>query len=115
MALLNNLRHYSNLYFHGHSAGGTNPSLLEAMAGGCLIVAHDNIFNREVLGDDAYYFKNNHEITLLLNEKLHKLEHRSMVDHNRAKISSWYNWENILRLIETHVLKVKHNHYVHRS
>ena len=44
MEHLNNLRYYSNLYFHGHTVGGTNPSLLEAMASNALIVSHDNIF-----------------------------------------------------------------------
>ena len=39
---LNTLRWYSNLYFHGHSVGGTNPSLLEAMASNALICAHEN-------------------------------------------------------------------------
>ncbi|MEQ3690773.1 MAG: DUF1972 domain-containing protein, partial [Flavobacterium sp.] len=38
---LNNLRYFSKLYFHGHSVGGTNPSLLEAMASKALIVAHN--------------------------------------------------------------------------
>ena len=46
---LNNLRYYSNLYFHGHSVGGTNPSLLEAMASNALVVAHENIFNKSIL------------------------------------------------------------------
>src|SRR5690606_7456246 len=48
MTVLNNLRYYSNLYFHGHSVGGTNPSLLEAMASDCLIVAHNNVFNKSI-------------------------------------------------------------------
>src|SRR4030095_794887 len=55
-ALLNNLRYFSKLHFHGHSAGGTNPSLLEAMACGCHIAAHENIFNREILKNEADYF-----------------------------------------------------------
>lgn len=55
-SVINSLRHYSYRYFHGHSVGGTNPSLLEAMACECNILAHDNIFNRSVLGDDARYF-----------------------------------------------------------
>jgi glycosyltransferase involved in cell wall biosynthesis len=38
---------------HGHSVGGTNPSLLEAMAAGVPVVAHANAFNREVLGERA--------------------------------------------------------------
>src|SRR5438128_707779 len=56
LSLLNNLRYYSRLYFHGHSVGGTNPSLLEAMAARALIVANDNVFNRAVLRHDALYF-----------------------------------------------------------
>src|SRR5690606_2149890 len=55
--VLDNLRFYSRLYYHGHSVGGTNPSLLEAMACGALIAAHDNDFNRAVLDEDAFYFK----------------------------------------------------------
>lgn len=53
---VNALRHFSKYYFHGHSVGGTNPSLLEAMACECRIIAHKNIFNSTVLGEDALYF-----------------------------------------------------------
>lgn len=53
---LDSIRHYAKTYFHGHSVGGTNPSLLEAMACCCNIFAHNNIFNKSVLGDDALYF-----------------------------------------------------------
>ena len=45
---LDNLRYYSKLYIHGHSVGGTNPSLLEAMAAKTLILAHNNQFNKSV-------------------------------------------------------------------
>jgi glycosyltransferase involved in cell wall biosynthesis len=55
-ALLDSLRAHCGLYLHGHSAGGTNPGLLQAMAAGCAIAAHDNAFNREILGDSALYF-----------------------------------------------------------
>lgn len=54
---LNNLRYFSNLYFHGHSVGGTNPSLLEAMASKALIIAHHNDFNKGILVKNAFYFK----------------------------------------------------------
>jgi glycosyltransferase involved in cell wall biosynthesis len=64
---LNNLRYYSLYYFHGHSVGGTNPSLLEAMACGCSIIAHDNIFNKSILGADADYFTDEKQIAGLLN------------------------------------------------
>jgi glycosyltransferase involved in cell wall biosynthesis len=38
-------------YFHGHSVGGTNPALVQAMANGAPIVARDTVYNREVLGN----------------------------------------------------------------
>jgi lipopolysaccharide/colanic/teichoic acid biosynthesis glycosyltransferase/glycosyltransferase involved in cell wall biosynthesis len=53
---LNALRYYARAYFHGHSVGGTNPSLLEAMACSNLVIAHDNPFNREVLGDSGLHW-----------------------------------------------------------
>lgn len=42
-------------YFHGHSVGGTNPALVQAMALGARIVARDTVYNREVLGDAATF------------------------------------------------------------
>lgn len=50
------LRRHAHAYVHGHSVGGTNPSLLEAMGAANLVFAHDNPFNREVLGEDAVYW-----------------------------------------------------------
>ncbi|MBJ7289753.1 glycosyltransferase [Williamsia sp.] len=43
------------VYFHGHSVGGTNPALVQAMACGAPIVARDTVFNREVLADAAVF------------------------------------------------------------
>ncbi len=50
------LRFHGVLYLHGHTVGGTNPSLVEALAAGNPIVAHDNAYNRWVAGDSAVYF-----------------------------------------------------------
>jgi glycosyltransferase involved in cell wall biosynthesis len=49
-SLLLALWHHAGVYFHGHSVGGTNPSLVQAMAAGAPILARDTVFNREVLG-----------------------------------------------------------------
>jgi glycosyltransferase involved in cell wall biosynthesis len=43
-------------YLHGHSVGGTNPSLLRAMGAGTSVIAYDVVFNREVLGDSGRFF-----------------------------------------------------------
>lgn len=54
--LLDGLYAGSYTYIHGHSVGGTNPSLLRAMAAGAAVLAWDVGFNREVLGDAGSYF-----------------------------------------------------------
>ena len=52
------LRFYSFFYIHGHTVGGTNPSLVEALGAGCPILAHKNKFNQWVAGEGAVYFSN---------------------------------------------------------
>jgi glycosyltransferase involved in cell wall biosynthesis len=100
---LNNLRYFSNLYFHGHSVGGTNPSLLEAMASSTLIIANDNIFNRSILGDDAYYFESIKEVANFLN--LDKLNHQEFIEKNKNKILKNFQWDIINKNYEKHILE----------
>jgi glycosyltransferase involved in cell wall biosynthesis len=50
------IRTFARAYLHGHTVGGTNPSLLEAMACSNLVIAHSNQFNREVLGPVGLFF-----------------------------------------------------------
>lgn len=99
---LNNLRFFSNLYFHGHSVGGTNPSLLEAMASGALVVAHDNIFNRSILGNDAFYFSGQVEVAEAL--KFEKKNFKLFVDNNMNKVDSQYSWLKINEDYESYLL-----------
>ncbi|WP_266363378.1 DUF1972 domain-containing protein [Tellurirhabdus rosea] len=93
---LNNLRHHSNLYFHGHTVGGTNPSLLEAMGSSGLICAHDNIFNKAILGKDAFYFTQASEVTTLLGT-VEKEAFAGLVANNRHKIQTVYHWPIIIQ------------------
>ena len=92
---LNGLRKTCRLYFHGHSVGGTNPSLLEAMASGALIAAHDNVFNDSVLGEDAFYFNSPSGIAKILSTT-HKNKHQDKINHNLEKIDRLYNWDKIV-------------------
>jgi glycosyltransferase involved in cell wall biosynthesis len=91
---LNNLRYHSNLYFHGHSVGGTNPSLLEAMASNALIVAHNNEFNKHVIGEDGFYFNSSEDVSQLV-KTIKKEEYINKIKNNEGKIISKYNWEKI--------------------
>ena len=95
---LNNLRYWSNLYFHGHSVGGTNPSLLEAMASNCFIIAHNNNFNRGVLGEDALYFKNSFDVAQVMDLK--KSDYSNFLQNNKSKIENKFTWEIINKKYE---------------
>jgi glycosyltransferase involved in cell wall biosynthesis len=100
---LNNLRYFSKLYFHGHSVGGTNPSLLEAMASNALIIAHNNDFNKGVLQENGLYFSNSKEVsTILLTIK--KENNNTIIQNNYNTIVDEFNWNKIngayLRLFE---------------
>ncbi len=96
-ACLQALRLNTFAYLHGHSVGGTNPSLLEAMGCSNLCLCHDNIFNREVTKDEQFYFANEAELATRMNE-LEKLE-PSVLDEFRSKarrrIENYYTWERI--------------------
>ncbi len=97
---VNNLRYYSALYFHGHSAGGTNPSLLEAMACGCCIAAHDNPFNKAVLGNEAHYFNNPEQVSTIILSAPNDLQAHQWKKQNIARISEIYNKEKIIDAYE---------------
>jgi glycosyltransferase involved in cell wall biosynthesis len=94
--LLNNLRYFSKLHFHGHSVGGTNPSLLEAMGCSCAIAAHDNVFNKAILGDDADYFSSAADIATILDKKNEEHEAEKRKANNLEKIRAIYNPEKIV-------------------
>jgi len=102
---LNNLRHFSNLYFHGHTVGGTNPSLLEAMASNALICANNNEFNSAILGDDAFYFSTVDDVAKILTSVLYE-NHGDKVKNNREKITELYTWEKIVDQYEELFLKL---------
>lgn len=95
MDKLNNLRYYSNIYFHGHTVGGTNPSLLEAMASNALICAHKNIFNSSILNNDALYFNNQEQLIHTI-ENSNKLDHQNLCSNNIDKIEKTYYWNKII-------------------
>ncbi|MDI1254748.1 MAG: DUF1972 domain-containing protein [Flavobacterium sp.] len=94
MKHLDNLRYFSNLYFHGHSVGGTNPSLLEAMASKALIVAHNNDFNNAILKENAFYFSNADDVKNIA-LKIKKNDNLQFIQNNFDAIANEFNWEKI--------------------
>jgi glycosyltransferase involved in cell wall biosynthesis len=95
-APVRSLQNNSYLYFHGHSVGGTNPSLLEAMASEALIAAHNNPFNKSVLEKDAFYFNNAVDVRKLVETVQRKDPEQQMVQNNLLKIQYQFNWEKVI-------------------
>jgi glycosyltransferase involved in cell wall biosynthesis len=96
------LRCHAFAYLHGHSVGGTNPSLLEAMGCGNLIFAHDNSFNRETLGSSGLYFQDPVELTRAMDRS--EAEPEAVVRlkeaaKNRARLR--YRWPDVVSRYET--------------
>lgn len=113
---LNNLRYYARAYFHGHSVGGTNPSLLEAMASQSLIVAHDNVFNRSVLFDNAIYFQSSRQVAeILTDQKELFVRSRLCVDGNLRNIREVYRWDLIVHQYSELIERVFYEDTNHNS
>ena len=95
---INSIRHFSYAYFHGHSVGGTNPSLLEAMASECFILSHDNVFNRTVRGENAVYYGSTDDAMNIMNNlesivAAHKVDYTAK---NLEIIRTKYSWEKLV-------------------
>jgi len=97
---IHTLKTFSSIYFHGHSVGGTNPSLLEAMASRALIAAHDNPFNRAVLEEDAYYFQHADDVTSIIEHVCRGAKEKQMIENNLVKIRTEYTWSRIIQRYE---------------
>lgn len=93
------LYHHCFAYFHGHEYGGTNPTLLKALAYGCAIVALDTTFSREVLSDGRYgllFAKDAGNLSALI-EDLEKdpMKLQAFREKSRERIRDNYTWDKI--------------------
>ncbi|MDM7948219.1 DUF1972 domain-containing protein [Hydrogenophaga sp.] len=82
------LREQCGLYLHGHSVGGTNPSLVEMLFYDCVILCFDCSFNRETAGHAASYFSDANELARLI-------EVTDTTPDGRAELRKRYTATNI--------------------
>jgi glycosyltransferase involved in cell wall biosynthesis len=97
---LNGLRENCRCYVHGHSAGGTNPSLVEAMSLGLPIIAFDVVYNRETTENRAFYFKDSASLVenvRSLSAESYRTNALAMKDVAIRR----YQWDNIVRKYES--------------
>lgn len=97
-AKLDGLRSNCSVYVHGHSVGGTNPSLVEAMNLGLSCVVFDVDYNRETTENKAIYFANEKELfsqlTKLANNDLARI---SLGDKMQEIALRRYQWSGIIK------------------
>ena len=101
--LLKKIRENAYAYIHGHEVGGTNPSLLEALASTKINLLLDVGFNREVAKEGALYWsKEKGDLSKLLDERIHLDDQQRDELGAKAKnrIESSYSWEHIGREYE---------------
>ena len=100
------LRHHGICYLHGHTVGGTNPSLVEAMAAGNAVIAHDNAYNRWVADEGGIYFRDMNDVdkhvsTLLTNGELVERMKQSCL----SRFDSCFTWEHVAKQYEDVLLQ----------
>jgi len=79
-------------YIHGHSVGGTNPSLLEALAAGCNILIHDNDFNKDVVGQYGQTWLNQTNLENLISKNAVRF---TTIDDQKKYCAERFNWKLI--------------------
>ncbi len=104
--IVQTLREHATLYIHGHQVGGTNPSLLESMAAGNAIIAHDNRFNRWVTNSQMLYFSNEQQLDSLLETALEEPHELARMQQASTKLYlERYQWSTIVDQYEQLLLQ----------
>jgi len=98
--IINWLRANCSAYLHGHSAGGTNPSLVEAMWAGAPVLSYDVNFNRVTTENKSAYFSTPEEIMTII--KSHSSERIEQLKKDLSEIAGRrYTWKRICSLYQT--------------
>ena len=109
---LKKIRENAYAYFHGHTVGGTNPSLIEALSSTDLNLLVDVGFNREVAKDCAMYWKREDGYLADLIDKADRLTQNEIEkygDKAKKRVKEAYTWEHICALYEHVFLKETFN------
>lgn len=101
--ILNYLRQCAFAYINGHTLGGTNPGLLEAMASTGFVLAHNNVFSREACQDLAIYYDKTNTLdeTMAKAESMSAEEIQTIKDKSRQRMEDYYSWKDVAARYET--------------
>lgn len=113
--LLDALYFHAYTYLHGHSVGGTNPSLLRAMGAGTAVVAFDVGFNRETAGS-GWFFADSAGVTQALHDAEATPERVAEVAQAaRARAAADFSWETVAGQYEDLARRLAAGSSVHRA
>ena len=96
--LLDQLYANARTYIHGHSVGGTNPSLLRAMGAGAPVLAFDCEFNREVTADRAFFWSEAESLATVLDEIAEGEAEEQLAEFSQAgrqRVAEHYQWDSV--------------------
>ena len=96
--LLDQLYANAVTYVHGHSVGGTNPSLLRAMGAGAPVLAYDVEFNHEVTAEQAYFWTDAGALTAILDRIATGACDAQLSEFRRAgreRVAEVYRWDTV--------------------
>jgi glycosyltransferase involved in cell wall biosynthesis len=105
---LHSLWQHAGAYFHGHSVGGTNPALVQAMACGSPVVARDTIYNREVLGSGAVFVepKPPSIIAGLAGVMADSAKQQELSEAAQKRAVADYSWEGVCAAYEAALIRL---------
>ncbi|MGH1569743.1 DUF1972 domain-containing protein [Methylobacterium sp. P31] len=100
------LRVHARAYLHGHTVGGTNPSLVEALWAGNAVIAHDNPFNRGTAGDGQFYFKDVDSCAAAIDRVLADEAALAAARRSARARAESFRWDDVLAAYETEARRV---------
>lgn len=93
--LLRYIRENAFAYLHGHEVGGTNPSLLEALASTKINLLLNVGFNREVGGKSVFYWDKRKDNLCTLIDEIKSNSDELLFENPRSKMNNFFRWEKI--------------------
>lgn len=116
-ARLHSLWQHAGVYFHGHSVGGTNPALVQAMANGAPVVARDTVYNREVLSDSAIFCRPEpKDIADSVLKLVNSPEEQALLrERARSRAAEFYTWGAVCQKYEDELAKLVRTSKSHRT
>lgn len=112
--LLDALYFHACTYVHGHSVGGTNPSLLRAMGAGTPVIGYDVGFNREVLDDEGWFFAGTEDIAAhFADAERDPSTTAALGEAARERAASAFRWDDVATAYETLARRLARGESVH--